>query len=102
MNKIEIADKAYQTTLETNVFFTVSEAGTNLNPSFIIEPTRYKDKKLDGMQVIYADGVFEVSQYMAGKNENELHIYLETKSLKIALKSMLKGNKYRKIIKKLD
>jgi hypothetical protein len=102
MNRLQLADKAYKITLETNVFFTVSETGTNLNPSFIIEPTRYKDKKLDGMQVVFAEGIFEVSQYMAGKNENELHIYLETKSLKAALKNMLKGNKYRKILKKWD
>ena len=54
----------------------------------------------DGMQIIAEnDGTFEVSEYMAGKNENELHIYLVTKSLTLALKDLIKGNK-RKPIKK--
>jgi len=52
--------------------------------------------KNDGMQMLYIDGKYEVSQYMAGKNQNELRIYTNTKSLSIALKSLLKGNKKRK------
>jgi hypothetical protein len=51
-----------------------------------------------GMQILYNEGLYEVSQYQAGKKANELHIYTVTKSLKIALKSLLKGNKGRKII----
>jgi hypothetical protein len=45
------------------------------------------------MQIIYENGIFEVSEYQAGKNQNELHIYKETKSFLIALKTLLKGNK---------
>ena len=54
-----------------------------------------KAGKLDGMQIIYFkdQNIFEVSEYMAGEKENELHIYETTKSLKIALKGLLKGNK---------
>ena len=48
--------------------------------------------KFDGMQIIFENGVFEVSEYMAGKNQHELHIYKETKSFLIALKDALKGN----------
>ena len=51
------------------------------------------------MQIIYENGIFEVSEYQAGKNKNELHIFLETKSFKIALKNMMQGNKKRKVIK---
>ena len=53
-----------------------------------------------GMQLLYENGLYEVSQYQAGKKENELHIYTVTKSLKIAIKSLAKGNKGRKTIAK--
>jgi len=54
----------------------------------------------DGMQISrWVDGTYEVSEYQAGKNENELHIFKETKSLIVALKDLIKGNK-RKPIKK--
>lgn len=43
------------------------------------------------------DGIYEVSEYQAGINENELHIYKETKSLKIALRWFMKGNKQKPI-----
>lgn len=72
---------------------------------YIIEPSTRKVGKnrsdfFDGMQITaFRDGTFEVSEYMAGKNEDELHIYKETKSLILALKDLVKGNK-RKPIKK--
>lgn len=53
-----------------------------------------------GMQIMYEDGIYEVSEYMAGKQENELHIFTKTKSLILALKSLMKGNRKRKIIEK--
>jgi hypothetical protein len=72
---------------------------------YIIEPSTRKvgNKRsdfFDGMQILAMDnGTFEVSEYMAGKNENELYIYKETNSLTNALKDLIKGNK-RKPIKK--
>jgi hypothetical protein len=74
---------------------------------YIIEPSTRKVGKnrsdfFDGMQITaFRDGTFEVSEYMAGKNEDELHIYKETKSLILALKDLVKGNK-RKPIKKYE
>lgn len=72
---------------------------------YIIEPSTKKvgNKRsdfFDGMQILAMDnGTFEVSEYMAGENENELYIYKETNSLTNALKDLIKGNK-RKPIKK--
>lgn len=53
--------------------------------------------KFYGMQITFEAGIYEVSEYQAGKNKNELHIFLETKSFKTALKKLLKGNKQRPI-----
>jgi hypothetical protein len=54
----------------------------------------------DGMQINrFKDGTYEVSEYQAGKDNNELYIYKETNSLTDALKDLIKGNK-RKPIKK--
>lgn len=49
-------------------------------------------KNHEGMQILIDNGSYEVIQYMAGKNEDELHVYTETNSLIIALKSLIKGN----------
>lgn len=56
----------------------------------------------DGLELNYYeyDSTFEVIEYQAGKNKDELRIYSRTKSLKIALKSLIKGNKGRKTIEK--
>jgi len=52
----------------------------------------------DGMQINrFADGTYEVSEYQAGKKENELHIYKKTNSLIVALKDLIKGNKRKPI-----
>jgi hypothetical protein len=72
---------------------------------YIIEPSTKKVGKnrsdfFDGMQILaFQDGTFEVSEYQAGENENELYIYKETNSLTNALKDLIKGNK-RKPIRK--
>lgn len=72
---------------------------------YIIEPSTrkvgtHRSDFFDGMQIIALhDGTFEVSEYMAGKNEDELHIYKETKSLTSALKDLIKGNKRKPIQK---
>jgi hypothetical protein len=58
---------------------------------------KFYGSKYDGMQIIYEAGIYEVSEFQAGKNQNELHIYKETKSFKIALKSLLIGNKQKPI-----
>lgn len=64
-----------------------------------IEPDTRKTGKLkkgslDGMKIMYwaKEGIFEVAEYQAGKKENELWIYEQTKSLKVALNGLLKGN----------
>lgn len=71
-------------------------------PLFTIEPTSYKKahgSKFDGMQIIFEvkTGIYEVSEFMAGKNESEIWIYRETKNLFTALNVMLKGNKRKPI-----
>jgi hypothetical protein len=69
-----------------------------------IEPDTKKTGRLikgslDGMQIIYdkKTKIYEVSEYMAGKNENELWIYKNTKYLKTALDELMKGNNRRPI-----
>jgi len=72
---------------------------------YVIEPSTRKvgnnrSDFFDGMQILaLEDGTFEVSEYQAGKNENELYIYKITNSLITALKDLIKGNK-REPIKK--
>jgi len=51
------------------------------------------ESRMDGMQIISINGVYEVSEYQAGPKQDELHIYLETKSLKRAISNALKGNR---------
>lgn len=74
------------------ISFSVVDLSNKHNKTINIEPKGYDDLTLDGMQIIYENGIYEVSEYQAGKNANELHIYLETKSFKVALTNMLKGN----------
>jgi len=84
------------------VYFEVSDCSLGGNNTIIAEPMGYKGTLLDGMQIIFENGIYEVSQFMAGKKQNELHVYLKTKSLKLAMNSILKGNKKRTIIEKWD
>ena len=64
------------------------------NHDIYIEPSTKNRPKMAGMQILFdrSTKTFEVSEYQAGKNQNELHIFTETKSLKKAIKSLLKGN----------
>ena len=92
----------YSQMKDQNVSFQIFDCSLAGNITITIEPIRYKGNDLDGMQIIYENGIFEVSEFQAGKNNNELHIYLETKYFKIALKNMMQGNKKRKAIKILN
>jgi len=75
---------------------------------YVIEPSTRKvgnnrSDFFDGMQILaMEDGTFEVSEYQAGKNENELYIYKITNSLITALKDLIKGNKREPIKKYAD
>lgn len=90
----EIREKAYKILLPLKVGVKVSDAGNTIT----IEPSDYSrsqyKSKLDGMQIIYdlEKQEYEVSEYQAGPNKDELHIYKETPSLTVAIKDMLKGN----------
>ena len=76
----------------------------DLKSEILIEPSTTKVGKnrkdfFDGMQINYdvKEGKYEVSEYQAGKNKDELHIYKVTPSLTIALKDLIKGNKRKPI-----
>lgn len=83
----------------TNRYFRFDDWNNENHQSFQLEIVgRNEDKGMfDGMQIIFEDGIFEVSEYQAGKNQNELWIYKETKSLKVALKCFMKGNNQKPI-----
>jgi hypothetical protein len=79
----------------------VIRAGKSKEDEINISPIARKGNSMyDGMRILYFDGVYEVAQYMAGKRENELHIYTNTPSLIKALESLIKGNKNRRIIER--
>jgi len=71
------------------------------NQTILIEPST-ENEKFAGMQINYFKnendlfGVYEVSEYQAGKKENELHIFSINDNLKDALKCLTKGNKRNK------
>lgn len=68
------------------------------NQTILIEPET-KNKKFNGMMINYFKhtseifGVYEVAEYQAGKNKNELHIFSNHDNLKDAIKCLSKGNK---------
>ena len=71
--------------------------GISIEPDTRVTGTKRKDY-FDGMRImIWNDGGIEVAEYQAGKKEDELWIYKETKSLKVALKDLIKGNKRKPI-----
>jgi antirestriction protein len=73
----------------------VDDLGSEINITpRVTEKSKVKAGSLDGMQIIFdkQTGTYEVSEYQAGPKQDELHIYLETKSLTAALKNLLKGN----------
>jgi len=82
-----------------NRCFKISDLSNEYHENYHIEIVGRKEdgEKFDGLQILLEDGIFEVSEYQAGKNQNELHIYKETKSLKIALKWFMKGNNQKPI-----
>jgi len=99
-NLIENINKIlFETMQNKGVSFQIFDLSLSGNNTVLIEPIKYKGNDLDGMQILFENGIFEVSETQAGKNQNEMYIYLETKSFKVALKNMLKGNKKRKPIK---
>ena len=67
----------------------------------IIEPKTIPSGIYDGMSCIFHLDLneFEVVESQAGEKEDEMHIFTVTKSPKVALKSLLLGNKNRKPIK---
>jgi hypothetical protein len=83
----------------TNRSWKLDDLTTEFHDNFHLEMVgRPEDgSKYDGMQIIFEDGVYEVSEYQAGPNENELWIYKETKSLKIALRFYMRGNNQKPI-----
>ena len=98
----KINNTLYELMKDKGISFKVDNISDKFNTTIMVEPIRYSGNLLDGMQIIFENGVYEVSQFQAGKNKNELHVYLETKSFQIALKNMLKGNKKRTAIKIWD
>ena len=56
----------------------------------------------DGMQIIkLPNGYYEVSEYLAGPNQDQTYVYKNTKSLNVALKDLIRGNK-RKPVEKYE
>lgn len=80
----------------SKLFFIVSDLSNNIEESYLIEPTTYKQTsyQLDGMQILWnsRDNEFEVSEVQAGKNADELWVYGTYKELNSAINSLLKGN----------
>jgi translation initiation factor 1 (eIF-1/SUI1) len=94
----KIIDVTYAFFLENGINYgQVMDLGTEItiDPSTVIPPgSSLKKGSMDGMQIIYdiKSKVYEVSEYMAGPNEDELYIFGQYKSLIPALKSLYKGN----------
>jgi hypothetical protein len=95
-----IKEIAYVYLNQFGMYPNVSDIGNEI----IIEPDtrktgRLKSGSLDGMQIIYDKRTknYEVSEYQAGKNQNELHVFKNTKYLKTALDELMKGNNRRPI-----
>jgi hypothetical protein len=96
----EIREKVISFLNPLGYYATVTDNKTEI----YIEPsTRHVGKNradfFNGMQIIYdvKDKEYEVSEYQAGNNEDELHIYKVTPSLTLALKDLIKGNKRKPI-----
>ncbi|OOV27762.1 hypothetical protein BXU11_09950 [Flavobacterium sp. LM5] len=68
----------------------------------IFEPRSFGKIKLDGLLINYntKTKIFEVAELQAGKKEDQIWVYLETKQFVMALKELIKGNnrKPKKII----
>ena len=70
-----------------------------IEPSTIYRSTHIRQGKMDGMAMHYeaSTGIWEVVEEQAGKNQDKLHIFKETRSLKVALKDLVKGNNRKPI-----
>ena len=90
----------FNTMQNKNISFKVLDYSDEYFSKIYIDVYDYSSvygSKFDGMQIIFEAGIYEVSEFQAGANQNELHIYKETSSFKIALKELLKGNKRKPI-----
>ena len=71
-----------------------------------IYPAAYKGKVLDGLQLIVSHykgkTTYEVSEYMAGPNENELHVFKRYKNPTSAVKLIRKIAKDKKKPKPIE
>jgi hypothetical protein len=97
---LKINNVLFEKMYNKNISFKIDNLSNQYNQTIYIDLYNYSKvygSKFDGMQIIYENGIFEVSEYQAGKNQNELHIYKETRSFIIALKTLLKGNKQNPI-----
>lgn len=71
----------------------VHDVSTEGRPCLIIEPRSGNNGEFDGMQIIFEDGTYELSEYQAGPNQNELHVFGEYKTINAAYRRLLKGKK---------
>lgn len=82
----------------------ISLKATDFKESYevVFEPRSYGKINVDGLLINYnkKTKVFEVAEMQAGKKEEEIWVYLETKQFIMALKELVKGNnrKPKKII----
>lgn len=79
-------------------YFTSNDIRVSIDNGYefiTIYPETTKRPDLAGLQMTWFlnDNVFEFSEYMAGENENELHIFSINKSLNACLRSFLKGKR---------
>ncbi len=72
--------------------FPLQATCNDLGSSFHADFHNYKNGRLDGIQIIFENGVFEVSEGQAGKNQNELHVFRNYKSIGNAINFVVKLN----------
>ncbi len=74
----------------------ISLKATDFKESYevVFEPRSFGKINVDGLLINYnkKTKVFEVAEMQAGKNEEEIWVYLETKQFIMALKELVKGN----------
>lgn len=80
-----------------NLYFEVDDLSNDEVEIYHIEPSPVTDtqnKNLAGMQILWnsKEDVFEVSEYSAGNNSDELWVFGTYKNLSSAIDSLLKGN----------
>lgn len=74
---------------------TIEDLSNEYHTTILIDfDTRLADKAkrdFDGLQIIYSDGIYEFSEYMAGEKQTELHIFGNYKTINAAFRRVLKG-----------